>query len=341
MLWLIWGARWVRGKKPGFLQRKALWQRKPRFNKQGFYTCLWSGHLALFHTSQYHFIWWTLNLNLHPGTLVRPTSLCQPLEHFAKSSTFLGQMLRRNKQSLGGCTKAWQCQRWFQLGEIKPHFEHFLLGTASWSKKQDAGMLAGNAKRIFCDNITCFGTNESCWNRSHLPEFFIKDPHFLRALLLCFFTQTPPFYIFLGGDQRKHPRLSWPEQFTRWFGKWGSKNVICPFCIAIFPGSFRFRAWCGDFQFRGCISTRTLSASKATHLMSIQPNMKEAGEKLKKTRSLCVVCGVLQLSEIESDSFEIFQSQFGNPRISPFEFLLYRHCLLIEETRRWNAGWQR
>ena len=35
-----------------------------------------------------------------------------------------------------------------------------------------------------------------------------------------------------------------------------------------------------------------------------------------------VWCGVfLQCSEIESDSFEIFQSQFGNPRISPFEFL--------------------
>ena len=61
-------------------------------------------------------------------------------------------------------------------------------------------MLAGNAKRIFCDNVTCFGTNESCWNRSHLPEFFIKAPHFLLAWLLCFFTQTPRFYIFLGGD---------------------------------------------------------------------------------------------------------------------------------------------
>ena len=35
-------------------------------------------------------------------------------------------------------------------------------------------MLAGNAKRIFCDNVTCFGTNESCWNRSHLSEFFME-----------------------------------------------------------------------------------------------------------------------------------------------------------------------
>ena len=28
-------------------------------------------------------------------------------------------------------------------------------------KKQDAGMLTGHAKRIFCDNVTCFGTNRS------------------------------------------------------------------------------------------------------------------------------------------------------------------------------------
>ena len=178
-------------------------------------------------------------------------------------------------------------------------------------------MLAGNAKRIFCDNITCFGTNESCWNRSHLPEFFIKAPHFLRALLLCFFTQTPRFYMFLGGNLcNTHDCLGGNNSH------FGLENEDLSFLYSILPGSFRFRAWCGDFQFRGCISTRTLSASKATDLMSIQPNMKEAGEKLKKTRSLCVVCGDLQLSEIESDSFEIFQSQFGNPRISPFEFLL-------------------
>ena len=45
---------------------------------------------------------------------------------FAKSSTFLGQMLRRNKQSLGGCTIAWQCHRWFQLGEANATFGTFV-----------------------------------------------------------------------------------------------------------------------------------------------------------------------------------------------------------------------
>ena len=31
-------------------------------------------------------------------------------------------------------------------------------------------MLTGNAKRIFCENVTCFGTNTCCSNRSHRPK---------------------------------------------------------------------------------------------------------------------------------------------------------------------------
>ena len=34
------------------------------------------------------------------------------------------------------------------------------------------GMLTSNAKLIFCDNVTCFGTNKCCSNRSHLQECF-------------------------------------------------------------------------------------------------------------------------------------------------------------------------
>ena len=50
------------------------------------------------------------------------------------------------------------------------------------------GMLTSNAKRIFCDNVTCFGTNKCCSNRSHLQECF-KCSHFLFArvqLSICF-----------------------------------------------------------------------------------------------------------------------------------------------------------
>ena len=34
------------------------------------------------------------------------------------------------------------------------------------------GMLTSNAKRIFCNTVTCFGTNKCCSNRSHLQECF-------------------------------------------------------------------------------------------------------------------------------------------------------------------------
>ena len=46
------------------------------------------------------------------------------------------------------------------------------------------GMLTSNAKRIFCDNVTCFGTNKFCSNRSHLQELCksaSSAPHFLLA----------------------------------------------------------------------------------------------------------------------------------------------------------------
>ena len=41
------------------------------------------------------------------------------------------------------------------------------------------GMLTNNAKCIFCYSVTCFRTNNCCSKRSHLPECFIKAPHFL------------------------------------------------------------------------------------------------------------------------------------------------------------------
>ena len=45
---------------------------------------------------------------------------------------------------------------------------------------------------------------------------------------------------------------------------WKMRVETCPlfFQYGILPGSFPFRAWCGDFQFRGCISTKTLSSKR-------------------------------------------------------------------------------
>ena len=93
-----------------------------------------------------------------------------------------------------------------QLGNPRiPPFE-FLSHIACRSKKQDAGMLTGNARRIFCDNVTCFGTNKSCSNRRHLSEFFIKALRFLLAWSPCFFTQNPRFLFSSGRRYWQHGR---------------------------------------------------------------------------------------------------------------------------------------
>ena len=52
------------------------------------------------------------------------------------------------------------------------------------------GMLTSNAKRIFCDNVTCFGTNKFCSNRSHLQELCksaSSAPHFLLERVITAF----------------------------------------------------------------------------------------------------------------------------------------------------------
>ena len=57
-------------------------------------------------------------------------------------------------------------------------------GRTSLGGKKVNGMLTSNARRIFCDNVACFGTNKCCSNRGHLPERFIKALRFLLAFNL-------------------------------------------------------------------------------------------------------------------------------------------------------------
>ena len=65
------------------------------------------------------------------------------------------------------------------------------------------GMLTSIAKRTFCKNVTYFGTNKCCSDRSPPPECFIKALRLLRAWLLCFYTENPRF--FLDCDIRNTP----------------------------------------------------------------------------------------------------------------------------------------
>ena len=63
------------------------------------------------------------------------------------------------------------------------------------------GMLTSNAKRIFCDNVTCFETSKNCSNQSHLQECFNCS-----SLLACKGTALNLF----SNESFKHTPYSFP-----------------------------------------------------------------------------------------------------------------------------------
>ena len=134
--------------------------------------------------------------------------------------------------------------------------------------KQDAGLLTGNAKRIFIfyENVTFFGTNKSCCNRSHLPEFFIKAPNFLLAWLLCFVTEHPRFfYFFLGGNVRNTPDCPGRNNSHSALENEGQKMSLVFFgMMASSLVLFIFGHAREDFQFNECIKNSVEQAKKHT-----------------------------------------------------------------------------
>ena len=130
-------------------------------------------------------------------------------------------------------------------------------------------MLTSHAKRIFSDNGTCFGTNKSCSNRSHLQQCFIKALRFLLAWLLCFYLygkyQAEGFF-YKRRWIRNIPDCPGRLQFTTLPMECNLRVETCLLGLrsvwhpqlALYP----FRAWCGDFQALGkCISTKTFAQS--------------------------------------------------------------------------------
>ena len=184
----------------------------------------------------------TCPLSFQYGIL--PSSLCLEARSLCVVCGLLAMF--RNRKSLFG----------------NPHISPFniLSCSACWSKKQDAGMETSHAKRIFSDYVTCFGKNNSCSNRSHLPQCFIKALRFLLAWLLCFYTEIPRIF-FWKAIFATSPIV--PAVIIHTL-PWKMRVETCPlsFQYGILPGSFPFRAWCGDFQFRGCISKKTLSSKR-------------------------------------------------------------------------------
>ena len=201
--------------------------------------------------------------------------------------------------------------------------------------EETRGCWLGTLKTSFATMSHAFWTNKFCSNRSHLPECCIKAPHLLLAWILSFFTEHPRFfYLFMGGYVPNKPdchgcsnsqvALERIEKCIFLFLVW---QLIWFFS---FPGM----AWRLPieemYQHKNSVKQAETSHwsklglmylppahMKVTHLATIRPNMQEW-----RQQGHFVWFGVLlQCSEIESDSLEFFQSQFGNPRISPFEFL--------------------
>jgi len=143
--------------------------------------------------------------------------------------------------------------------------------------------------------------------------------------LFCYWT-SKVLLLFSRRQCSQHPRLSWPEQFALCLGKWGSKNVPCLFgMMASSLVLFIFGHAREDFQFNECIKNSVEQAKKHTWRQYGQTCKKL--EKSWRRQGHFVWCGVfLQCSEIDGDCFEIFQSQLGNPRISPVEFSLDTTC---------------
>ena len=107
-------------------------------------------------------------------------------------------------------------------------------------------------------------------------------------------------------------------------------KMSCVLSVRHLPWVFSFQTWCGDFPF-GKVS-RTLLSKQSTSPDVNTAKHARSLRKVEEDKSLCVV--FLQCSEIESGCLEIFQSQFGNPRMSPFEFLADRRNKTLE---RWLA----
>ena len=73
--------------------------------------------------------------------------------------------------------------------DISAPWEH---GSTSLDVNKANGMLTSNTKGIFCDNATCFATNQTCSNESHLQECFQYS-----SLLACKGTAFNVFFQFV------------------------------------------------------------------------------------------------------------------------------------------------
>ena len=124
-------------------------------------------------------------------------------------------------------------------------------------------MLTSNAKRIFCENVTCFGTNRCCSSRSHRPEWFIKAPHLWLAWLLCVLNGKSKVLLLVSG-RRGSQQPPVVLALTIHTLPWKMRLEKCPISLFSMASSMVLFVFghAVETSFRRCISTRTLSSNR-------------------------------------------------------------------------------
>ena len=149
------------------------------------------------------------------------TNVCFHLLSQATLKALLQKCLRDGMQGNAGGTSHWnklaflQHIKWIQVtyllrGRMKVFHLISIRPMECW--------LA--TLHISCDNVTCFGTNKCCSNRSHLPESVIKALCFLLALSLWMAA-----LIWLENESKSVRETANTWGFTKWPCKFDSQKT--------------------------------------------------------------------------------------------------------------------
>ena len=73
------------------------------------------------------------------------------------------------------------------------------------------GKVTANITSIFSHSVTCLGTDKCCWDRNHMPGWFMNAPQYLLVkvqLVICFQTSLSHKHVQPALGCALHPRNS-------------------------------------------------------------------------------------------------------------------------------------